>query len=208
MNCIMLHGLGQTSATWNDTIKMFSDEPEVFCPNLSDWLSGRTPCYDTLYRALEQYCQPFQEPVHICGLSLDGVLAMQYAIEHPEKIKSLVLIGTRYAMPKHLLNIQTMLFRLMPRSFFEKIGFQKTDVIHLCNSMTELHFKEGLKTISCPTLILCGDKDKVNKTASLELHRQIKNAEFIVIEGAGHEVNVHNPTLLGQKLNTFFQQCD
>ena len=28
---------------------------------------------------------------------------MQYAIEHPEKMNSLVLIGTQYEMPKYLL---------------------------------------------------------------------------------------------------------
>ena len=50
--------------------------------------------YDTLYRTLETYCEQFEEPLNICGLSLGGILAMQYAIEHPEKMNSLVLIGT------------------------------------------------------------------------------------------------------------------
>jgi len=50
MKYIMLHGLGQSSESWSDTVKVFNDDFEVLCPNLSDWLSGKTPCYDTLYR--------------------------------------------------------------------------------------------------------------------------------------------------------------
>lgn len=72
--------------------------------------------------------------------------------------------------------------------------------------MAELNFKNELKKISCPVLIVCGDKDKINKRASLELQQQIENAEIVIIENAGHEVNTDRPILLGQKLNVFFKQ--
>lgn len=206
MKCIMLHGLGQSSESWSDTTKVFHDEFEALCPNLSDWLSGKTPCYNTLCRALETYCEQFEEPLNICGLSLGGILAMQYAIEHPEKVKSLVLIGTQYEMPKYLLKMQNLIFRIMPHSAFEKMGFQKTDFINLCNSMMELNFKHELKKLSCSVLIVCGEKDKINKKASLKLQQQIEKAEIVIIENAGHEVNTDTPTLLGEKLNVFFRQ--
>ena len=76
MKYIMLHGLGQSSESWSNTVKVFNDDFEVLCPNLSDRLSGKTPCYDTLYRTLETYCEQFEEPLNICGLSLGGILAM------------------------------------------------------------------------------------------------------------------------------------
>ena len=60
MKYIMLHGLGQSSESWSDTVKVFNDDFEVLCPNLSDLLSGKTPCYDTLYRTLETYCEQFE----------------------------------------------------------------------------------------------------------------------------------------------------
>ena len=72
MKYIMLHGLGQSSESWSDTVKVFNDDFEVLCPNLSDWLFGKIPCYDTLYRTLETYCEQFEEPLNICGLSLGG----------------------------------------------------------------------------------------------------------------------------------------
>lgn len=204
MKCILLHGLGQTASSWNDTVRILSNKYEILCPNLSDWLSNKTPCYDTLYQALERYCGQFHEPLHICGLSLGGILAIQYGIEHPENVKSLVLIGTQYVMPKRLLKLQNLMFRIMPRSSFENMGFQKTDFISLCNSMSELNFKDELEKILCPVLIVCGEKDKANKAASMGLQQQIKNAELVVIENTGHEINLENPIRLGEELKMFW----
>lgn len=205
MKYIMLHGLGQTASSWKDTVKTLNND-EILCPNLSDWLSHKTPCYDTLYQALEKYCEQFQEPLNICGLSLGGILALQYGIEHPEKVHSLVLIATQYVMPKYLLKIQNLIFHIMPHSSFEKMGFKKAAFISLCNSMTDLDFKHELKKISCPVLVVCGDKDKANKAASLKLQQQIKNARLIIIENSGHEINIEKPVQLGRELDLFFKQ--
>ena len=100
--------------------------------------------------------------------------------------------------------INLILLTIWPVSYTHL--FQKTDFINLCKSMTELNFKHELKKISCSVLVVCGDKDKINKKASLELQQQIQNSEIVIIENAGHEVNTDNPTLLGQKLNVFFKQ--
>ena len=89
MKYIMLHGLGQSSESWSDTVKVFNDDFEVLCPNLSDWLSGKTPCYDTLYRTLETYCEQFEEPLNICGLSLGGILAI---FRSPRRMETLTLL--------------------------------------------------------------------------------------------------------------------
>lgn len=57
MKYILLHGLGQTSCSWNNTIQAMSDELDIVCPNLADWLHDEKPCYATLYKALEKYCE-------------------------------------------------------------------------------------------------------------------------------------------------------
>lgn len=48
---------------------------------------------------------------------------LQYAIEYPQKVSSLVLIGTQYVMPKWLLQFQNVMFHLMSKSVFQKMGF-------------------------------------------------------------------------------------
>ena len=110
-----------------------------------------------------------------------------------------MLIGTQYKMPRRLLKLQNVLFHLMPDSEFSKMGFQKSDFISLCKSMMDLDFSHQLRDICCKVLVVCGEKDRANRLASLQL------AELIPILGAGHEVNIDCPSKLGEKLDGFFE---
>ena len=105
-------------------------------------------------------------------------MALNYAIDHPDKVKALVLIAAQYKMPKELLKVQNMLFHLMPNSAFNKMGFKKADVISLCGTMAELDFSDSLHKVSCPVLIVCGEKDKANKKTSKELCHYLNNSYF------------------------------
>ena len=205
MKLILLHGLGQTSSSWDETKKVLNTSDEILCPNLYEWLYDKPVGYNTLYSELEKYCDKFDEPLNLCGLSLGGILAMQYCINHPDKVNSLILIGTQYIMPKNLLKMQNLVFRIMPYSTFEKMGFKKSDFIELCNSIVDLNFEFDLNKIKCPTLVVCGDKDKANKKAAIGLRERIKNAELVIIEKSGHEINIENPTQLGVQLNSFLK---
>lgn len=217
MEYIFLHGLGQTVSCWNSTVQemnagfdtrldtQFDTHCEnIRCPDLSGWLYNKTPCYSNLYQGLENYCQQFDSPLNICGLSLGGILAMHYCIDHPEKVKSLVLIGTQYVMPKRLLQIQNVIFHLMPDSAFQKAGFQKEDFIYLSKSMMNLNFRNDLRNIRCPVLVVCGAKDKANKAAALQLKELIPCVRLSMIEHAGHEVNLDAPVELGRELRGFY----
>ena len=87
MSYILLHGLGQTSSSWNDTIQTLNEDRNIFCPDLSDWIMGKQPCYDTLYKAFEKYCEQFDDTLCLVGLSLGGILAMQYSMSNTVKRK-------------------------------------------------------------------------------------------------------------------------
>lgn len=114
-----------------------------------------------------------------------GVLALQYAAEHPERVNSLALIGARASMPGGLLAIQNLMFRLMPAESFRKIGMEKQAVIKLCASMAELDLRPVLEQITCPVLVLCGEKDRANRRAAEELGRMLPNGELrLIAEGA------------------------
>lgn len=206
MNRIFLHGLGQTDLDWKETVEFLGNREDIVCPNLSEWLSEREISYFSLYKALEQYMKQQNSPVHFCGLSLGGVLALQYAIEYPQKVSSLVLIGTQYVMPKRLLQFQNVMFYLMPKSVFQKMGFQKKEFISLCHSMIQLDFTQDLRKIHCPVLVLCGEEDKVNWQASVRLAEEIESAELVLISNAGHEVNKENPKELGKILTEFYKK--
>ena len=133
------------------------------------------------------------------------MLALNYAIEHPERVNSLVLIATPYKMPKHLLQFQNVLFQCMPKSMFQQIGFCKRDFLQLCKTMMLLDFSNSLSKVSCPVLVLCGEKDTANKKASVKLADNLSNAEFSMLKGIGHEVNTEVPEQLAAILCRFYK---
>lgn len=206
MKHILLHGLGQTSESWSKTVEAMEMPSDILCPNLSEWLCGNEVCYDTLYQMLCVFRSQISEPVNLCGLSLGGVLALQYGIENPGMINSMVLIGTQYSMPKRLLELQNIIFHLMPSHVFTDMGFGKKDFISLSKSMSTLNFQDRLKEITCPVLVICGEKDTANKRASLNLKELLPRAEISIIANAGHEVNADAPEALGRLLSAFFKQ--
>ncbi|MDE7231826.1 MAG: alpha/beta hydrolase [Lachnospiraceae bacterium] len=205
MKQIFVHGLGQTPDSWAKTIAHTKTGEYSVCIDLPEILQGKKVTYQNLYAAFSDVCNKYDTPVNLCGLSLGGVLALNYTIDHPEKVRSLVLIATPYKMPRHLLQFQNMLFRFMPKSMFQQMGFSKRDFLQLCKTMMSLDFSDFLSKISCPALVICGEKDKANKSASVKLADILNNAEFSVLKGIGHEVNTEAPEQLAAVLCRFYK---
>ena len=158
MKYIFLHGMGQSAASWDKTISYLPDNTEAVCTELSDFITEGNCCYSEMYSAFCEYCSVFAEPLNLCGLSLGAVLALNYAIDFPERISSLVLVAPQFNMPKYLLKVQNILLKFMPESQFKDIGLSKKDFITLTSSMADLDFTSGLSKVICPAFVLCGKK--------------------------------------------------
>jgi len=203
MKYILLHGMGQNASGWNKTISFLPDEMETVCPELSDFLIEGRCYYSELYAAFCNYCDSLSEPLNLCGLSLGAVLALNYAVDFPHRVNSLILIAPQYDMPKFLLKVQNVLFKFMPEDQFKDIGLTKKDFITLTNSMADMDLTSGLDKIDCPVLVLCGEKDNVNKKAAVKLAERLPNAKFSTVENSGHEVNIDNPQGLAEAMEVF-----
>ena len=204
MGYLFVHGLGQRADSWDKTIAAMGDLEPVSCPELFSLLKDREYTYQGLYQGFEQYCGDQPAPVDLCGLSLGAVLALNYAAEHPERVRSLVLIAPQFKMPKGLLKLQDFLFRFMPERTFAEMGTSKCCFRGLTNSMEGLDFTGQLERIACPVLVLCGEKDKANRKAAEKLSRTLKRAELHFVRRVGHEMNVEAPEELAKVLNDFY----
>ena len=72
--------------------------------------------------------------------------------------------------------------------------------------MINLNFSQGLKGISCPVSLICGDKDTINKKATKNLSKNILKSEIQFIRNAKHEVNLDAPKELAEVLNDFYKR--
>ena len=201
---ILVHGSGHKAASWKETISYLHHREDILCPELSAILDGREASYSNLRTAFEAYCAQTGGPVHLCGLSLGGILALDYVLEHPENVETLVLIGTPHKVPKGAFALQNVVFRLLPKSTFTSMAFDKKNTFALGNTMKDLDFSDRAGKIRCPTLILCGEKDSANLKSAHFLAQHIPNAELQVLERTGHVVNEENPKVLAERLNTFY----
>ena len=203
MKFLYLHGLGQKPDSWNRVIKETKVSDSSVSLSLAEMLEGKAATYGELYAAFSGRCDKENNEIVLCGLSLGAVLALNYAIDHPDKVKALVLIAAQYKIPEKLLKFQNLLFHVMPNAMFKQFGFKKADVIRLCGTMAELDLRDSLYKVSCPALIVCGEKDNAKK-ASKELASYLSDSHFHELLKTGHEANIESPEELAMVLQRFY----
>lgn len=206
MKKILIHGSGHKAESWNETIKYMKDNEDILCPNLFSILNGKEASYHNLYSSFAEYCNKINGKIDLCGISLGGILALNYALDFPDKVKSLVLIGTPHKVPKVMFSIQNIIFRFLPKSIFDNMAFGKKDTFILGNSMKKLDFSDKVKNIKCPTLIICGEKDSANIKSAYYLSENIKDAKLEIIKDIGHVVNEENPKELAKILDEYYNE--
>ena len=205
MQDILIHGLGQTAASWNG-MRAHAPARPAACPELSALFQDGEYSFESLYRGFSGYCGQFCGPLNLCGLSLGGMLALRYAMDRPDRVNALALAGAQYRTPKGLLRFQNGVFRLLPERAFRGMGLGKAEAIRLMGSMLDVDLGGRLGEIACPVLVLCGERDRANRRAAEELAREIAGAELRIIGGAGHEVNTEAPEALAGAVGAFFRR--
>lgn len=205
MKTIFIHGLGNGGASWDETLAHMKNGTDILCPNLSAMLAKKKVSYENLYASFIKYCDKIEGQIHLCGISLGGVIALNYALDFPQRVKSLVLIGSPYKIPRIAFALQSVIFKFLPEKIFRDMAFDKKDTLALCKSMKNLDFTQDLKRIDCPSLILCGEKDRANIQAAYYLANTIAGAKLRIIENAGHIVNEEKAKTLAEILQEFYE---
>lgn len=205
MKLILIHGSGHRKESWEQTIFYMKSTKDILYPDLSTILNGKEASYSNLYAQFVEYCNKIDGKINLCGLSLGGILALNYVLDFPKKVNSPILIGTPYKVPKVIFRIQNMIFKFLPNSLFESMAFNKKDTFILENSMKNLDFSNDVKNIKCKTLIICGKKDKANIKSAYYLSENIKNSQLKIMNNTGHIVNEENPRELSLIISNFIK---
>ena len=194
MKIVFLHGLGQRAADWEQVASPF---PNMDCPDLFE-IAGEKLNYSAVLSSLEERYEYEKEPLCLCGLSLGGMLALDYALRHGDRVAAMVLLGARDRTPRLLMDIQDLLFRCMPDKAFASMGMKKEQVRDLTRSMKDLDFTDRLSAIHCPVTVACGEKDHPNLAAARRLAKRLPNAQLYIVPRAGHELNADAPDTVAE----------
>lgn len=97
---VLIQGTNTKLEAWNFQIKFFMEKMKVIAfdnrgagkssrPNYPYTMEMYVDDTYTLLKALQ-----IQEKVHLCGFSLGGMIAQEFALKYPEKVKTLLLLAT------------------------------------------------------------------------------------------------------------------
>ena len=202
MKVIFLHGLGQDSSSWKEAI---NNLPQVSCLSLNLFDNGKLPqrLLD-LEKLVLTELNEIEEDVVLVGLSLGAMLGLSLITRPLPKVKGLIAVAGQYKLKNNFAyRLQLNIFRLLPRVIFKKMGQDKQNLLEFYRCLSDFDLTDGLKEVNKPVLLLCGDKDKINHKASQEMLGLLPQAQFDILEGAGHEVNQQAPQLLAHMIQDY-----
>ena len=200
---ILLHGGMCTNETWAAQIPAFSERFRVIAPERRAHGHTADVPGPLTYAAMAQDTIGFLEavverPSHLVGWSDGGIVVLLVAIERPELVDKLVVIGTNFDVAGVVPEAAAMLSSMDPDGedmamFRELYSAHSPDGPEhwpvFFGKFVEMIEREptipvdDLSRIASPTLILVGDDDMVTLEHTNELYRAIPNAELAVVPG-------------------------
>lgn len=204
---VLLHGLGQKPDSWKPVMRHLPAYIPVIAPDLESGVTEEDASFERLAASFEQLMESIQGPADIAGLSLGAVVALDYALRHPEKVRSLILAAPQYKTPKTLLRLQSTLFSVAPEKLFASAGLTKPQMLSLYRSMMTLDYADQVPALSCPVLILVGSRDRINRKAALTMTDRVPGARLRMVEGSGHEINADQPERMAAVMRLFLREA-
>ena len=164
------------------------------------------------------------------------MLAQHFALEHPELVRSLCLIGSACTFPdpaRQALReraaairqggMQAVLRASLERWFTPEFRQRRPDVIDrasksvlaadpavqaaMWDMIAALDTQERLASLTCPTLVLVGSEDPSTPPAAARLiGERIAGARVEIIPGASHMATLEVPEVVNSFLETFVAQ--
>ncbi len=200
---VFVHAVGQSPSIWDKTLEEL--EEQTLRPDLGEMIRAHGAGYGALYGAFSSYCGQVEGPLELCGQGQGAMLALHYALDHPERVSSLVLASGRCKSSLAAVLFQNGMFRIMPERSFRDSGLRKREIIRLCWSFGMQNFSGRLGELSCPTLILYGQLDEESRRQAALLCRGIPGAQADQIALSGREINREQPRALAVRLRRFYR---
>jgi pimeloyl-ACP methyl ester carboxylesterase len=151
-----------------------------------------------------------KRPAHLIGYSDGGIISLLVAINRPDLVETMTLIGANYntntgvAAPEIWIPNDEERAKYAnfspdpPHTLDEKIA----KMVHIWHTEPDMTLDQ-LRSISAPTLVIAGDDEMCSIQHTNEIYEAIRNSRLAVIPGSSHLIDKDQPRLLNQVIRNF-----
>lgn len=218
-----VHGAGGNGGIWSEAMARLADRAHLIAIDLpGHGMSGGKGC-----RTIQEYTDFVVgladalrlERFVLAGHSMGGAISQTVALQNPQRLAGLLLVGTgaRLRVAPQILQLllenPTEAFALLdrysysPKASPELISRERARTASTPVTVTHGDFSAcdvfdvlpRVREITVPTLVICGRDDKLTPVKYSEyLAREIKGSRLVLIDDAGHMVQVEQPDAFAQ----------
>jgi pimeloyl-ACP methyl ester carboxylesterase len=209
---VFLHGAAATGAIWMQQLIDLSEKFNIIVPDLPGHGKSTASGFDNIAKYTEIVCFFLNELERNCiiaGISMGGAIAQELMGDHCKYIDAGILINTgakmkvlpslldaiRYDFKTFLIGMTDIMFPAKSSLKYIEPSLKLIDIMENRQKIVlddfiacdNFDFRERLKDISCPVLIISSENDILMPFRYGEyLNKNIKSSEFILIKDAGH----------------------
>ncbi|MFK0088826.1 alpha/beta fold hydrolase [Pseudomonas sp. NPDC090755] len=234
---VLLHGLGSSCKDWEMQVPELARHYRVILMDIRGHGRSDKPrerysiaAFSADLLALLEQLQT--GPVHLVGLSMGGMVGFQFAVDHPQWLRSLCIVNSapevkrrtrsdwiwwakRWAMAR-LLSLEAigkgLAARLFPKPEQAELRRKmaqrwatndKRAYLASFDAIVGWGVSERLGQIRCPTLVITADQDYTPIQLKERYVRLIPQARLAVIEDSRHATPLDQPQVFNQTLLHF-----
>lgn len=215
LTVVLTHGLAASEATWAGQVPALAQHHRVLTWDLRG--HGRSdaapaPCtVGDLATDLRHVLEVAGvERAVVLGHSAGGVVAMQFALDHPQRTAGLVLVGTASECNTRARQFYEDLAAIAEERGMEavqrRLGVSAEQAsqaptdpatfAHVARAMASLNvapLTSRLGEIRCPAQMIVGEKDFLGAGGSVILHRNIAGSRLAIVPERGHGIFLEDP---------------
>lgn len=238
----LLHGLGSCKADWQPQVKALAEHYQVIAPDLRGHGNSDKPtggysipqfAADILGLMDAMGCQQ----AHMIGLSLGGMITLEFATRYPQRLLSATIINSTAAVPmdnwqiRRFFWMRLLMIRLFGPAFLGKKIAQhnfpapkqaelrqqaekqfgsnnRTAYYRSTKALMGWDVRPKLPTIPCPLLVISSDMDYTPVAAKQAIVDAVPNGELRVIANARHLLPMEHPDELNTALLAWLRGQD
>ncbi len=217
---VFVHGWAESHKIWREQVEFFKHDYQLLLFDLRGFGLSSKPTYGYSLKLQAKFLHALIQTLGLkeywlVGHSLGGMITLQYSEKYSQEMIGAVVIDTAYFLP-----IKISLWRNLGTLKSGLIGTRRTLIQDLISDVdavplyvsaafgiSVVNFKAQLSSITCPVLIIVGEKDDLTPVElSEKMHEKLLNSRLEIVQDTGHMSFLEKPEEINTIMGQFFKK--